>query len=244
MRQFTSPDFLKAISSYRVMFIPAFIILLFTTGCEKEKVVTTNIPPPAIQPPTPPPTPPPITNTAPRANAGQTKYVAFPADSIFLKGSAYDKENNVASYVWKKVSGPESFNIENPAYLETKVRNLKVGEYAFELTVIDSLGLQGRDTVKVFVLHVGQNEVTFKDLTWSCPMGCTVVVNNFTSFVPQGTAVLVFLREKNSTTWLPVIKEEHWTGTEKYVYGVYNDSDTFWIYSNDEEGKLDVKIQF
>ncbi len=137
-----------------------------------------------------------------------------------------------------------SLLIENPASLETKVRNLKVGEYAFELTVIDSLGLQGRDTVKVFVLHVGQNEVTFKDLTWSCPMGCTVVVNNFTSFVPQGTAVLVFLREKNSTTWLPVIKEEHWTGTEKYVYGVYNDSDTFWIYANDEEGKVDVKIQF
>jgi hypothetical protein len=98
MRQFISPDVLKAISIYKVMLVPAFMILLFAAGCEKEKVVTTNIPPPAIQPPTPPP----ITNTAPRANAGQTKYVAFPADSIFLKGSAYDKENNIVSYSWKK----------------------------------------------------------------------------------------------------------------------------------------------
>jgi hypothetical protein len=167
MRQFISPDVLKAFSTYRVMLVPAFMILLFATGCEKEKIVSTNIPPPAIQPPTPPPTPPPITNTAPRANAGQTKYVAFPADSIFLKGSAYDKENNVASYVWKKVSGPESFNIENPAYLETKVRNLKVGEYAFELTVIDSLGLQGRDTppqwmyISCYLLKISNNKNLF-----------------------------------------------------------------------------------
>jgi hypothetical protein len=225
MQQFTSANVLKSTSINQVMLIHVFMILVFAAGCKKET----------------------IQNTAPEANAGQYKYIATPADTVVLKGHANDKENNVVSYSWRKVSGPAAIVIENPNSLETKVRNLEVGEYEFELTVIDSYGLQGRGTVKVFVLKVGQNEVIFKDLTWegSLDWGFSVAVNNFSSFVPQGTLYLVFLRNKFSNTWTPVLKAAHSKVTDKYGYGVSEDGDTIYINANnDVEGEIDVKVQF
>jgi len=90
-------------------------------------------------------------NTAPISNAGDDQYVFSPADFCTLNGVAQDLENNIKKISWSKITGPSSFLIEHPDSLSTKVSNLQIGVYEFELTVTDSMGLYGKDIIKVTV---------------------------------------------------------------------------------------------
>jgi hypothetical protein len=117
-------------------FLPVIILVVFVfviAGCKKE---STSL----------------ITrNTPPKANAGSDIQVNLPANSCVLAGSAQDDENNIDVILWKKVSGPASFYIENPGLLSTSVKDLVLGVYQFELTVKDKGGLSAKDTVVVNV---------------------------------------------------------------------------------------------
>lgn len=91
-------------------------------------------------------------NRAPVANAGRDKSISLPVTTVILDGSASsDPDNNIASYVWSKISGPASFSFSNADLMQTQVLHLVQGEYLFELRVTDTEGLIGRDTVKVTV---------------------------------------------------------------------------------------------
>ena len=68
-----------------------------------------------------------------------------------LPFTVYDAENNVKSYSWTKISGPESYDIQSPVDSGPELFWLEEGEYEFELTVTDAEGLSGKDTVKVSV---------------------------------------------------------------------------------------------
>ncbi|HUS01316.1 MAG TPA: hypothetical protein VMY77_06295 [Chitinophagaceae bacterium] len=178
-----------------------------------------------------------IENTAPTVDGGQHQSVFMPADSCELKGSAFDMEKNVVSYSWKKLSGPSGYALENADSLATKVRNLQLGEYLFELTVTDVHGLQGVDSAGVHVFPAGNHVVEFKNLHWGCPMGCSIVIENFYSFVPRTDSILVFIREHNSSSLTLV-------GTNvlaKYSYRIFDE--TLAIYSeNPDSGEADIKI--
>lgn len=88
----------------------------------------------------------------PVANAGNDITTILPVNSVILNGSAYDADNNnIASYLWTKISGPSSFSIANANALQTQVTNLVVGVYQFELKVTDKTRLVDRDTVQVTV---------------------------------------------------------------------------------------------
>lgn len=212
-------------------------VLLTTTGCEKDKPVK-----PAVQQPVPPPLP--INSLQSLVWVVSNAYVAYPADSCMLTGYAPLNNSNV-SYLWKKVTGPASFNIADPKSLKTKVDKLQVGEYAFELKAIDVNGKEGSATLSVYVIKPGQNETIFKSLAWSCPMGCGIFLKNIYSFIPRNKPIKVFLRTANSSSnWLPVMPSSQWTGSDDYTFGIDSITNTFSMYANDADGTVDVKIEY
>lgn len=183
-------------------------------------------------------------NTAPLVKAGPDIWVASPDDSVVLEGSAEDAANSIGRLLWTKTSGPPSYSIETPGLARTRVMGLEQGTYEFRLAVTDKGGLTGVDTLKVHV-HTpsipGANEVVFRDLRWICPMGCSVTIENFGSYVPEGAAVKVFRRTPEAGVWFELKPEAQWL-PGRYVYAVRNDRLT--IGSDDEiQGTvLDVKI--
>src|SRR5712671_539161 len=129
-----------------ILFIAIGILLMVNIGCKKEEPAGNST---YINPPQPPP-PPVIPNTAPVVNAGNDTTINL-SGNIVLSGSAYDAENNIRTILWSKISGPSSFHIVHPDSLTTTVINLQIGVYLFELNVTDSMGLYGKDTIKVTV---------------------------------------------------------------------------------------------
>ena len=94
----------------------------------------------------------PKTNRPPVANAGPDQTIILPTNTVTLDGSAStDPNNNISSYLWRKISGPSSFNIANANAAQTQVTNLIDGVYKFELKVTDAGGLFDRDTAQVTV---------------------------------------------------------------------------------------------
>ena len=88
----------------------------------------------------------------PIAIAGPDQGITLPTDSISLDGSASnDPDGTISEWLWKKISGPASFNIRASSMSKTNVSNLVAGIYQFELKVTDAGGLFSKDTVKVNV---------------------------------------------------------------------------------------------
>ena len=90
-------------------------------------------------------------NRPPVANAGNDITIKLPTNNTPLNGSASDPDNNISSYLWKKISGPAAYQIADAGSLQTTVSNLEEGTYAFSLTVTDAGGLSHADTVVVTV---------------------------------------------------------------------------------------------
>ena len=57
----------------------------------------------------------------------------------------------MASYQWRKISGPSQYNIASPNSVQTSVNNLTQGVYAFELMATDNSGATAKDTVQITV---------------------------------------------------------------------------------------------
>ena len=91
-------------------------------------------------------------NKPPIAIAGPDQVITLPTDSISLDGSASnDPDGTISEWLWKKISGPASFTIINPATAKTVTKNLIAGLYQFELQVTDNGGLSAKDTLQVIV---------------------------------------------------------------------------------------------
>ena len=98
-------------------------------------------------------------NLAPIAIAGADLTITMPADSATLNGcSSSDPENAALKYKWTYLSGPANYSIAVDTLCSTKVRNLVVGSYAFELMVTDTGGLSHKDTVALVVNNPGPFE--------------------------------------------------------------------------------------
>lgn len=91
-------------------------------------------------------------NKPPIAIAGPDHVITLPTDSVLLDGSASgDPDGMISGYQWTKLSGPASFNIDDPTKAKTVFKNLVEGTYLFELKVTDDGGLSAKDTVQVTV---------------------------------------------------------------------------------------------
>ena len=91
-------------------------------------------------------------NKPPVSVAGPDQVITLPTDSISLDGSgSSDPDGMISGWLWKKISGPVSFNINAAATAKTIVRSLVAGSYQFELMVTDDGGLSAKDTVQITV---------------------------------------------------------------------------------------------
>jgi hypothetical protein len=91
-------------------------------------------------------------NKPPTAVAGPDQVITLPTDSISLDGSSSnDPDGTISNWLWKKISGPAFFTIDNALASRINVKNLTAGVYQFELTVKDNGGLESKDTMQVMV---------------------------------------------------------------------------------------------
>ncbi|MGN6402655.1 MAG: PKD domain-containing protein, partial [Flavisolibacter sp.] len=94
-------------------------------------------------------------NKSPNVDAGEEKTIILPVDSVLLQANATDSDGTIASYAWRKISGPDSFEIVDPSQSGTLVRSLVYGTYNFEVKVTDDKGATARDTVWIKVDTLG-----------------------------------------------------------------------------------------
>jgi hypothetical protein len=94
----------------------------------------------------------------PTAIAGPDQVITLPNNSISLDGSrSNDPDGSISSFLWKKKSGPASFNITAETSVNTTVDNLEEGIYQFELMVTDDDGLFDKDIIQISVIRPGPN---------------------------------------------------------------------------------------
>jgi hypothetical protein len=111
-------------------FISAFLISVLFTACTKDDVE----------------------NKPPVVNAGSDTTVLLKTtfnDTMILKGSATDPDGTVVGYSWTQISGPTSSKILYQGSASTKVTNLTVGTYVFQLMATDDKGATGVKTVTI-----------------------------------------------------------------------------------------------
>ena len=90
-------------------------------------------------------------NQSPTVKAGSDITITLPTNSTTLSGTGNDPDGSIASYQWRKISGPSQYNIVSSTKAQTSVNNLVNGVYQFEFTVTDNSGKSAKDTVQVTV---------------------------------------------------------------------------------------------
>ena len=91
-------------------------------------------------------------NKPPIAIAGPDQVIALPTDSVLLDGrTSSDPDGTISEWLWRKISGPAFFIINNSSISNSVVKNLVKGIYQFELKVTDHGGLSAKDTVQIIV---------------------------------------------------------------------------------------------
>lgn len=79
-------------------------------------------------------------NQLPVAVVGAATVITLPVSSLQLNGSGTDADGTIASYQWRKVSGPAQGTIVSPTAASTVISGLVQGVYSFELSVTDNSG--------------------------------------------------------------------------------------------------------
>ncbi len=95
-------------------------------------------------------------NMPPVANAGSSKTVTLPVNTISLDGSlSKDPDGTIASYSWTFISGPAGYTLVNGTAAVATANNLVAGQYIFQLTVTDNSGAVSNAQVKITVVSSG-----------------------------------------------------------------------------------------
>jgi hypothetical protein len=96
--------------------------------------------------------PPPAVNQPPVANAGTDIILYLPQNSTTVNGGySTDPDGLISTYEWKQLNGPSQAAMTDKANPSVDLSDLMMGEYEFELKVMDSHGASAKDTVKVTV---------------------------------------------------------------------------------------------
>jgi major membrane immunogen (membrane-anchored lipoprotein) len=90
-------------------------------------------------------------NSSITVNAGVNQTVLLPLNHVSLLGIANETNEQIASYLWTKISGPANLNIGHPESLVTDVTGLTEGVYQLELKVTDNKGATAKDTITITV---------------------------------------------------------------------------------------------
>ncbi|CAL1518097.1 PKD domain-containing protein [Chitinophaga sp. MM2321] len=143
----------------------------------------------------------PAQNKPPVANAGTNQTVTLPISSVTLDGSSSsDPDGTIATYAWKKISGPGAGTISSPATNTTIVTGLVTGVYIFELTVTDNKGATNaaRTTVTVNDAPAKQPPVALAGPTRTVTLPFSfVTLDGTASYDPDGTIASYFWSQVN-----------------------------------------------
>lgn len=92
----------------------------------------------------------------PVAQAGSSRQITLPKDSVHLLGAGTDADGTIEVYLWEFVSGPllGGGNISSPDSAATSITQLLEGTYVYRLTVTDNDGLIGTSLIQIIVLPV------------------------------------------------------------------------------------------
>ncbi|RYY48346.1 MAG: hypothetical protein EOO06_10440, partial [Chitinophagaceae bacterium] len=90
-----------------------------------------------------------LNNAAPVARAGNDTSLVLPANANLNGANSTDADGIIASYRWRKVSGPATHSFSDSTAANTVVSNLSPGVYIFELRVIDNAGAVATDNIVV-----------------------------------------------------------------------------------------------
>lgn len=93
----------------------------------------------------------PAPNILPVVNAGIDTILKLPTNSRTMRGTAYDPDGLVSSFLWYKISGPSTFTIASPTNKTTVISNLVYGKYVFALKATDNRGGVTIDYVTITV---------------------------------------------------------------------------------------------
>ena len=132
------------------------------------------------------------TNKAPVANAGPDQTITLPGNTAKLDGSSSkDADGKIATYAWRKISGPAHGTFTQNNVAVTKATDLIEGTYVLVLTVTDDDKLTDTDTVRVIVKEkapaVNKAPVASagSDVTITLPVN-SVILNGAASSDPDG----------------------------------------------------------
>jgi hypothetical protein len=134
----------------------------------------------------------PAINQLPVANAGTSKTITLPVNSVSLDGSlSYDPDGTIASYSWTEVSGPSTATITGAGTVTPTVSSLVQGQYVFQLAVTDNGGATSTAQVNVIVNPAASVNPTANpgaNQTITLPVD-SVNVDGSASVAPSGTIV-------------------------------------------------------
>ncbi len=210
-------------------------------------------------------------NAAPTANAGLDQHIVLPVNETILTGYASDPDNNIKSYKWEQVGGPNFCLIQYEETLTPRMLNLEIGVYEFELIVTDSAGLFDKDRVLLNVaapdslsqvitdsvsqiIRVSETEIIITNLQWIFPWYNALEIDHFHKYIPTDSFHL-FIKRDTSETWVkvPEINYSNYNNSTKYEYfietrpdgaGIYNVGSLYiFYYGNDTSDKPSIKIK-
>lgn len=234
------------------------VTLLTNSGCTEENQPTSPPRTTTFSPKTNPLTINSAENSAENSQlsafAGADFQIILPIDFGWLSGG-YGYSKTIDNSVWKKISGPSSYNLESPDLLRTKISKLEKGMYEFELTVTNNRGLTAKDTVRINVGEMSKNpqELIFRDLEWIFPWYSTVEIKKINLIIAQ-SIFKVYIQRNNNPNWEEVTFISEDLTNNKYEYfietrpdgaGMYNYGSLYiFYYGTDTSDSPSVKIVY
>ena len=183
-------------------------------------------------------------SNAPTANAGPDKLVYYPTNFANLYGSMSSGGNSIQAISWSRISGPSSFFIESPNSLGTKVSNLQIGVYQFEVFVQDNAGLADKDTCTVIVdrLSDAPTEVIFTNQVWGPQgWGSGIIISNVYQSLPAGNVFRIYIKRDNSNNWEELIMDDY---NSWYTFSLWDGDLHIFSYYENESDTPDIKLVF
>lgn len=95
----------------------------------------------------------PPTNLPPAARAGKNVTINLPVNFALLNANESTDDIKITQYLWKQISGPLASVIVNPNSTIANATMLTLGEYLFEVTVVDESNNNATDRVKITVIQ-------------------------------------------------------------------------------------------
>lgn len=95
----------------------------------------------------------PPTNLPPAARAGKAVTISLPITWSVLNANESTDDIKITQYIWKQISGPSTSLILNANSTTANATMLTLGDYIFEVTVVDESNNNATDRVKITVIQ-------------------------------------------------------------------------------------------